>query len=360
MKSGANVDGKVGAVEQSVLDAAAFSSKEESTDQNAECLLHVDVSSRQGIEGNRSKQDNTIKSGPGQYALHHTPLVNLAVGALRESAASSCFDLLVAAGANVNLVSVGYFWHPDADWINATGSQCELNESGRGHKVTAVITAAYYGAHGMLRRLVEQGADINLDVGQGHTALAAALRREIGKKPQYPQHVIKERFWGAFHPFAKSTQDVKATLDLLVELGANPALCSPPDKARIEQLLTLPAIDYEALDILNYYTTQCLGFPYNYSIRDNWDRLKELERTGINPALYQADEKARIEGLLSCSVDQLDVLEEERRRNYEKMQLSEKRQMPESGEPPSDKTPVYQHGAARIIAIRDSPSVSCE
>ena len=157
----------------------------------------------------------------------------------------------------------------------------------------------------MVRALIERGANINLNLGEHNTALTNALRAESfecqDEKPS-------EGLW-------TSSMQTRATLQLLVELGADTKLCTTEDQQRIDQLLKMSSKDLNSMVTLQKLVCQPQRGRDNYNDRDFRDRrddLREAIRQGAEPNLCCARDRKRIEQFLEWSEDEINTLDRER------------------------------------------------
>lgn len=242
-----------------------------------------------------------------------------------QSESLKCANCLIDAGANLNLLSTTDFWADQTEWVHAKIPF--ENDAGSLHDfiVTPLITAAYLGDNDMIRLLAERGADVYLDVGRGHTALVAAVRSEtivLERRQTGLAATIRRRhepensrkIWKDVSP--KSSLQVKATLELLINLGADPNTCVVDDETRIDQLVNLSSTDYQALKILlqckSWEALQTPTLPQSY--HQTQGKLKTLVIDGASSELYRPKEKNRLEEILRCPDGLLDALDEARQR----------------------------------------------
>ena len=217
-----------------------------------------------------------------------TPLVASAAHCwdTQNSKSSQCFRYLIAMGADVNRL-------------------CPRPEScQRGREITALHTAAYYGGFDMIRALVEQGADVNLSLGRQYTALSCALDSE-GYSDTYHESFDE---WGL-----ASSLRVRATIRLLIDLGANPQLCSENEIHRIEVLLKMSSNDCKmvaALQTVLEIPKSLLTIIHDESFRSRIAKLKELIAAGANIGLCCDRDRERIGLLLSWSEEEIDAMDE--------------------------------------------------
>ena len=183
-----------------------------------------------------------------------------------------------------------------------------------GQLTTALLTASYFGRQDMIRTLVERGAEVNFDLGEQNLALTHALRAEG---------------YVHYHPSLDSTSSslrTRATLQLLISLGADKTLCTSQDQDRIDQLLNMSTEQLEAMANLQRVVMQSRTGRNLYdqkSFRDRRDKLRTLIKQGADPTLCCTRDRKRIHEFLHWTDEEIDALdlewnEERARRDEEK------------------------------------------
>ena len=211
----------------------------------------------------------------------HTPLVSCAAqfSDTENPKSFQCFQYLIEAGASLDRVCDRRWWYRDVDI---------------GPKTTALHTAAFHGRLDMVRALVERGADVNLSLGEQHTALSSALGTEGYIAMSYGA-------WDEFGP--ASTMRVRATIRLLIDLGADPKLCKDVEIQRIETLLKMSSDDCKMVAALQTFASQISIWDYfNYehpNFHNTVNELKRLIAEGANVDLCCDRDKNKIGEILS-------------------------------------------------------------
>ena len=246
------------ALQEALLEAAAY------TNYNAIVFLVERGVNADGFRKTRKSRHKTT-SLPSRSV--QTPLVASAAhfAGIEDSETFQCFHYLVEAGANVNRVSFQR-WRYCNDYIR--GSSAHSSDgitTQQGRTTTALHTAAYHGRLDMVRTLVERGVNVNFRLGKRHTALSSALQSERDNGALY---------WD-FGP--ASSLRVRAMISLLIDLGANPQLCTDEEIQRIETLLKMSSDDCKMLDKLQNVMDQLHGRYYEaYNMKSIRDWIKDL------------------------------------------------------------------------------------
>ena len=190
-----------------------------------------------------------------------------------------CFQYLMEAGASLDPVCARQWWD---------------RGFGIGPKTTALHTAAFHGCLDMVRTLLERGADVNLSLGERHTALSSAL---VNERYQEMYSTRADEFGPAF------SLRVRATVKLLVDFGANPKLCKDEEIQRTETLLQMSSNDCKMVAALQTLADPISNLRYLYykekSVRDSVSELKELIAKGASTDLCCDQDKQRIGEVLA-------------------------------------------------------------
>ena len=205
-----------------------------------------------------------------------------------------CFQYLIEAGASLDRVCARGQWHENVYIWRET---------------TALHTAAFHGRLDMVHALVKRGADVNLSIGERHTALSSALASE-GYSETYKER--SDELGPASFP------RVRAIVNLLVEFGADPQLCKDEEIQRIETLLKMSSDDFKMVAALQTVLEQLLYWEYEgyhmKSLHDKVRELKELIAGGANPDLCCDLDKKRIGEFLAWSKEEIDDMDKIRKR----------------------------------------------
>ena len=239
-----------------------------------------------------------------------TPLVASAAAhfsPFKEPESFRCFQYLLDLGADVNRVCARP-WYATYDFFAHDYGVASVL---LGPKTTALHAAAYFGRLDMVRALVERGADVNLNLGEQHTALSSALSSEG----------YCEADNGSLDEFdPASTLRVRATIRLLIDLGADPQLCKDVEIRRIETLLKMSSDNCKMGAALQTVIGQLTVWKYNIrekeSLRDKLSKLKELIAEGANLDLCCDRDKKRIGEFLAWSKEKIEAMEELRTRHW--------------------------------------------
>ena len=232
-----------------------------------------------------------------------TPLVASAASVgLKDRKIYPCFRYLIEAGANVDRVCARRWGYGNDYFISL-----DLENNPGGGKTTALHTAAYHGRLDMVRILVERGADIHLSLGEQHTALSSA----IGSEGYYGK---EDEPWDEFGP--ASSLRVRATIGLLVDLGADPKLCKDEEIQRMETLFQMSSADCEMVAALQTVFSQLRNYRskkyYKKSFRERVSELKKIIAEEANLELCCDRDKKRISRFLAMSEAEI-VRRDERR-----------------------------------------------
>ena len=250
-----------------------------------------------------------------------TPLVNSIAGRWGNQFSNHfrCFLLLLHAGANINRISSrdyllgdDYIVVPDGGWFMP-----------RGRKTTALLTAAYFGHLNMIRILVQRGADVNFSLGKHNTALSTSLRAESFERKEERSDMDLD-----LESLKSSSLQTRATLQLLMELGADPDLCTQADQERITQLLNMTDQELDDMAAMERLALQSRLLSDRYgksrhpiSFHERVNRLREIIDRGVDPGLCCERDRKRISEMLQWSESEIDLLDRQRNesRAYRKM-----------------------------------------
>ena len=220
-----------------------------------------------------------------------------------------CAALLINSGANVNRIGARSYMYGD-DWILSTENS-PLIFLFSGEKTTALHTAAYFGNQDMVRFLVQKGANVNSVLGDHYTALTSALHSEVyARSDEFLAYTSQSDTTKVDQPRTASLR-VRATLRLLVDLGADSDLCAPDDNARIHLLLNMSPEECETLRSLQLIVaeTQVWTTPHEKTYAERRDELKSLLQKGADPSLCCKKEQERIEEYLTWTEKDITELD---------------------------------------------------
>ena len=248
----------------------------------------------------------TLESCNGPDSLSpeglQTPLVASAAHFLgiNDSESFQCFQYLVGAGANVNRVCFQRWRYGDAARIPSAYHSSGITTPQR-RKTTALHTAAYHGRLDILRSLVECGADVNISLGEQHTALSSALEGE-------GEYGMPSREFDL-----ASSLRVRATISLLIDFGADPQLCRNEEIQRMETLLQLSSENCKMVAALQTVIKEVRHGSYSVdkSFRNGTKKLKELVAGGAILDICCDRDKKEIGRLLALSEEEIDNRDEE-------------------------------------------------
>ncbi|CAF9938308.1 MAG: hypothetical protein HETSPECPRED_001028 [Heterodermia speciosa] len=201
----------------------------------------------------------------------------------------ACSSLLLDNGACPNRISSRDYFIGDEHGYDLP----------RGRITTALLTASYFGRQDMIRTLIERGAEVNLDLGGQNLALTHVLRAEGYE----------------YLPSLDSTSSslrTRATLQLLISLGADKTLCTSQDQDRIDQLLNMSTEQLDAMANLQrvvwrYRTGRDLY--HQKSFHDRRDELRTLIKQGADPTLCCTRDRKRIHEFLHWTDEEIDALD---------------------------------------------------
>lgn len=238
----------------------------------------------------------------GEEGARATPLV-CAIDAqwyYESSDQYKCFKFLLDAGADANRLSARNYFYAD-DFITLEHGGWRIP---RGRCTTPLFTAAYFKRLDNIRELVRRGADVNFTLGEHTTALSSALDGES----YGVEHLIAD-----LSP-CRSSIETRAVVRLLIELGANPNLCAPTAKQRVEELLGMSPQDQDSMNALQRLVMQAqFGEVHSKrSFRERRDELRTLIAAGPEPKLCCARDRRRIQKFLGWSEQEIDHLDKDR------------------------------------------------
>ena len=199
-----------------------------------------------------------------------------------------CLKILLDAGADVNRLSARDDLIADELISKGKGWSAPM-----GRYTTPLFTAAYFGRLDIISELVRRGADVNFVWGEHTTALSSALDSESYRT------------------------EVEA-IQLLIELGADPNLCAPLAKQRVEELRAMSQQEQDSMTAL-----QTLAFQPQYgkdwtrkSLRERRAELTTLIAAGAEVKLCCARDRRRIEEMLGWSEQEIDTLDKDRESRF--------------------------------------------
>ncbi len=241
-----------------------------------------------------SGKSTTVDLDEGEAVA--TPLVSAIAARLSyhgDSDQDKSFKLLLDAGADANRQSARNYFYAD-DFITLESGSWTIPKE---RYTTPLFTAAYYRRLDYIRELVRQGANVNFILGEHTTALSSALDGE-----SYGVEDIT------------ADRSPRAVVRLLIELGANPNLCAPTAKQRVEEFLGMSPQEQDNMDALQRLVMQPqYGKVYSLrSFRERRDELRTLIAAGADPKLCCARDRRRIQEFLGWSEQEIDRLDEEK------------------------------------------------
>lgn len=274
------------------------------------CPVPEIVSSSLGLP----QTENQKLDGKKDLVWDEVPLINViavsgSLGAQRVNTGCNplgCFELLISRGADINIIAERHYSYADDE---IPEKEWGIYREPRGRITTPLLMAAYTGNLTMIQTLVEKGADVNFNLGRRYNALTSALHGE--GFPQMPHLGEGEGL--------STVQRVRATLQLLLRLGADTTLCVATDQARIDQLLGMSSEEVHQLAAIQ----KVISYP-DPSSRSFRSRKKELARIahgGARPELCGSREKAVVEQLLNSSEADIEEMDRER---YRRLAVFEK------------------------------------
>ena len=215
----------------------------------------------------------------------------------------ACFTLLLENGACPSRVSFRDYLLGDEHEINRPKAELLT-----GRTTTALLTASYFGRLDMIRALIERGVDVNFDLGEQNLALTHALRAEGYVYDKTDADKIPDT------KSITSSLQTRATLQLLISLGADKTLCTSKDQDRIDRLLNMSAEQVDEMVNLQKLVEQ---YPWGKDMCDQKsfhhrrDELRMLIKKGAGPTLCCTRNQKRVQEFLSWTEEELDALDME-------------------------------------------------
>ena len=245
------------------------------------------------------KETSNEEENQGEIREIATPLVasisrQYNMGSLK-SIYHACFNLLLDSGAYPGRLSY-------RDYMLGGDNQL----FGKGRKTTALLTASYFGQWDMIRTLVERGVEVNFDLGEQNLALKHALLAE--------SHVYDSENADKIPNLESSSLQTRATLQLLISLGADKTLCTKQDQARIDQLINMSVEQMDEMANLQKLVKQPWFGKDMYnpkSFHDRRDELRILIKQGADPALCCTRDQDRIHEFLHWTDEEINALDME-------------------------------------------------
>ena len=235
-----------------------------------------------------------------------TPLVASIARKFKEPVSQSnsyaCFSLLLDNGACPDRVSPRHYVFGDDYEVIETGRSIRIP---RGRRTTALLTASYFGRWDMIRTLIERGAEVNFDLGEQNLALTHALRAESYECDESNADKILN---------LGSSSQTRATLQLLISLGADKTLCTSQDQDRIDQLLNMSVEQVNEMIQLQKIVQQSAwrsDTDNPNSFHERRDELRMLIKQGADPALCCTRDQNRIQEFLHWTDEEIDALDME-------------------------------------------------
>lgn len=239
------------------------------------------------------------------YRFAETPLIQVVASSMHVKIAKmkACAELLIDSGAKVNRVGA-------RNYLYASELEIKSRNDIYKDKTSPLHTAAYYRNLDMINFLIEKGANINLVIDNHYVPLKSALDSESYMNPD-----MLEEDWahGAESGPETTSLEVKVVLQLLLDRGANPDLCGPDDRARIEQLTSLSPDECSSLRTLQMVVAEEKWEPrHELSFRDRRTRLRMVLQEGADPELCCERERQRIRDMLSWTDEEIVELDRKR------------------------------------------------